>query len=135
MLLQLTYISTPRGAVTAPELAAIVDKSRRNNRRDAITGLLFHDGTRFLQALEGPDGKVRAAFARIKADPRHLGVVILSERQVEAREFGEWEMASRAVTDSEDALVARLSALAAKAAPAVRATFDGLARVRRTVTA
>ena len=128
MLLQLTYISTPRATVSASDLAAIVDASRRNNRRDAITGLLFHDGTRFLQALEGPADRVRATFARIKADPRHLGVVILSDRQVEAREFGDWEMASRAAVDGEDALVARLNALSANAAPSVRATFARLTK-------
>jgi hypothetical protein len=130
-MLQLTYISTPRGKVSPDDLTDILRISRRNNRRDDVTGLLFFDGHRFLQALEGPEDRVTAAFARIKADPRHFAVVTLSKREVDTREFGEWEMASRGPGETADALVGRLSALAANASPAVRATFDGFAQVKR----
>lgn len=130
-MLQLTYISTPRSKVAPDDLADVLAVSRRNNRRDGVTGLLFFDGYRFLQALEGPADRVTEAFARIKADPRHFAVVVLSQRDVERREFGEWEMASRGPGETTDTLVARLAALAANASPAVRATFDGFAQVKR----
>lgn len=131
-MLQLIYISTPRRKILPADLAEILATSRRNNRRDGISGLLFFDGTRFLQALEGPEDRVQTALARIKADPRHFAIVTLSKREVAAREFGDWEMASRGPADSADTMVARLDALAANASPAVRATFDGFAKVRRT---
>lgn len=127
-MLQLVYISTAQGA---PVTAEILDTSRRNNRRDAITGLLYADGVRFLQVLEGPDEAVRRAVARIKADPRHRAVVVLSERTVDGREFGAWDMAERGPGDGGEGFIARVDVLTAHAAPAVRATFASFARIDR----
>ncbi|MCD2325281.1 BLUF domain-containing protein [Sphingomonas sp. IC-56] len=109
----------------------ILEKSRVNNTRDSITGLLYSDGTRFLQALEGPAEKVQAAYTRIKADPRHRAVVMLSERAIEEREFGDWAMAHKTPGSDEQAFIDRVSALAASASPNVRATFESFAQVRR----
>lgn len=131
LMLQLVYISTSREEVSAAELQRILTASRRNNMRDGITGLLFFDGKRFLQALEGAPDKVTAAFARIREDARHSGVVVLSRREVEAREFGDWSMASRGAPAGEDAMLVRVADLVSNAAPAVQATFNSFAQVRR----
>jgi hypothetical protein len=90
---QLTYISTAVAGLTDREIENILAISRRNNARDGITGLLVHDDIRFLQALEGEQVVVEAAFRRIKADPRHRAAVMLSEREVAAKQFGAWSMA------------------------------------------
>lgn len=127
-MLQIVYISSATGAA---DTAAILAASRRNNARDGITGLLYADGRRFLQALEGEAPAVEAALARIAADPRHRAIVILSSREIEHREFGSWAMAERVEGVDADDFVARVEALVADAAPAVRATFDGMARLRR----
>lgn len=130
-MLQLVYISTARGAVSAAELQRILLASRRNNARDGITGLLFFDGMRFLQALEGEPERVGEAFARIQADPRHRAVVILSRREIEEREFGPWAMASRVSLEGDSAMLERVAALVAEASPTVQATFTSFAQVRR----
>lgn len=130
-MLQLVYISSVSPAGPPADVRPILETSRRNNRRDSITGLLYADNARFLQALEGPDDKVEAAFARIKADPRHRAVVILSRRPIEAREFGEWEMAHRPVGGGDDMLMQRIALLVRGASANVRATFEGFAQVRR----
>lgn len=127
-MLQLTYISS---AVGTPSVAAILAASRRNNARDGITGLLFSDGRRFLQALEGSADEVEQAFARIERDPRHRAIVVLSRRVITAREFGPWAMAERAPGADAAAFIARLDMLVAGAAPQVRATFDSFARLQR----
>ncbi len=127
-MLQLVYISSVTGA---PDDAAILHASRRNNRRDDVTGLLYADRRRFLQALEGPAAKVEAAFERIRRDPRHRAVVVLSRREIDTREFGPWDMAARSPGEEGDAFFARVEALVARADANVRATFDGLARLRR----
>jgi len=124
---QLVYISTVTPNVVA-DAAAILAVSRRNNARDRITGLLWFNGKRFLQALEGEEDTVERAYARIKADARHRAVVTLSDRAVESREFGPWSMAS--ASDSGDA-ARRVSALVADAAPDVRATFEGFVEMPR----
>ena len=127
-MLQLIYISS---AVGKPDHGDILAVSRRNNRRDGVTGLLYADGFRFLQALEGPEDRVEAAYERIKADKRHRAAVILSRRTIEAREFGEWEMAERSPGEHAEQFLVRVERLVAGADANVRATFDGLAQLRR----
>jgi hypothetical protein len=130
-MLQIVYISTSRGEVTSAEVQRILATSRRNNTRDGITGLLFYDGKRFLQALEGEETKVEAAIARIRGDARHGAVVVLSRREVTQREFGDWAMASHGTPAANDAVLGRVAALTANAAPNVQATFNSFAQVRR----
>ena len=130
-MLQITYISTARGRVGTADLAGILARSRANNTRDGITGLLFYDGKRFLQALEGEPTKVEHAVARIRADQRHAAVVVLSRRDIDTREFGQWAMACRDLPADEDKMLERLGDLVQDASPAVRATFTSFAQVRR----
>ncbi|WP_448501945.1 BLUF domain-containing protein [Sphingomonas sp.] len=130
-MLQLVYVSTARDGCDAASVEQILRVSRRNNLRDAITGLLYADGMRFLQVLEGPIDSVTAAYERIHKDPRHRAVVRLSNREVSEREFGEWEMAHRTPGVSDDIFMPRLAILLRDAAPNVRATFESFAQVRR----
>ncbi|MGP7796150.1 BLUF domain-containing protein [Sphingomonas sp. CLY1604] len=127
---QLVYISSMRRQA-AVDPAAILAQSRRNNARARVTGLLFFDGKRFLQALEGDDAQVDATFARIQQDERHHALVVLSNREVETREFGEWAMAFNVPGDGDADMLERVAKLTANADPAVRATFEGFAKVRR----
>lgn len=127
---QLVYISSLRRDARA-DPAAILAQSRRNNAAARVTGLLFFDGKRFLQALEGEEAAVDATFRRIQQDDRHYALVILSNREIAAREFGEWAMAYRAPGDDAAAAFDRVGKLVADADPAVRATFEGFVKVRR----
>ena len=79
MIQQLVYISSPRSPVTEEECDTILAQSRRNNARAGIGGVLVVGHSRFLQMIEGPPEAVAAAFARIKADPRHYAVVVISD--------------------------------------------------------
>lgn len=101
-MLQLTYISSARPGIGRADVEDILSASRRNNGLDRISGLLVHDGRRFLQALEGDIALVERTFARIRLDERHRAVVLLSQREVERREFGEWAMAYQAADAAVD---------------------------------
>ncbi|MBB4153856.1 hypothetical protein GGQ80_001762 [Sphingomonas jinjuensis] len=127
-MIQLLYISTARGT---PDISDVLAASRRNNARDDITGLLYADGVRFLQVLEGPELPVRRAFTRIAADPRHRSLVVLSDRTIDEREFGAWAMAEKRPGADADTLIARIADLTGNASPTVRATFDSFASLRR----
>ncbi|HTU13043.1 MAG TPA: BLUF domain-containing protein [Allosphingosinicella sp.] len=113
-MFQLVYISTAREPITSALLDDILDSARRNNDRDGITGLLVAGARRFLQALEGPEQAVLDTYARIKKDPRHHALVLLTGRGVEGRAFGDWAMACERGTDTESpdlrALVSELTA-------------------------
>jgi hypothetical protein len=124
-MIQFIYISTIARSVVARSAdlgADILTVSRRNNLQVGVSGILLQRGRRFLQALEGEPDAVNATVARIRADPRHIAIVALSERVVAERAFGDWAMAS----DREmagDAVIARIDHLTRNAAPNVRAQF------------
>ena len=65
MLRQIIYASERTGGreAAADELRRILEQSRHNNAIDGVTGLLWSDGRRFMQVLEGPDESVAPTFA------------------------------------------------------------------------
>lgn len=91
-MFQLVYLSAALAPFTPQELDELLKISRRNNARDGLTGMLLYEKGSFFQVLEGEEEKVREVFARISKDPRHHRVVVLSERNIPAREFAEWTM-------------------------------------------
>lgn len=133
-MLQIVYVSSARAEAGADPstVARILQSSRVNNSRDGVTGALYTDGKRFLQALEGPEETVTSTFSRIKEDTRHQAVVTLSRRTVEEREFGEWAMAHRLPGENERHFMDRVSRLVKNCSPAVQATFESFAAIRRT---
>lgn len=92
---QIVYVSSATVRFTTPDLFDLLAKSRANNARAGVSGmLLFRDGN-FMQALEGPEEAVRATYERIGRDPRHAGAMVLLRGPVEARQFSEWSMGFR----------------------------------------
>ena len=124
MFLQLLYISSAASRVV--DLDALLAQAQANNARAEVTGLLYTDGKRFLQAIEGPVRTVEDTFLRIIADPRHRSLVLLSRRLTDKREFGPWAMARRGFDAPLDEFTARVDDLCAAADPSVRGTFAGL---------
>lgn len=124
-LRQLLYISSGKSDSTGDNLASILFQSRRNNAARGLTGLLWTDGSRFLQVLEGNSAEVQKTFDRINADDRHRAVVILHDRTVSVRTFGAWSMAF--IGDSDDQIATALI----NADPVIRGTFEGLIQTRR----
>ena len=123
MLRQLLYVSRACPPEARVELDPIYESSRHNNALDGVTGLLFSDGYRFVQVLEGPDEAVAATMARIAADARHRAIEIVWDVDVPAREFGQWSMADRRRGERADEFDERLRTLLRRAAPATREAF------------
>jgi hypothetical protein len=70
-VLQITYVSSANPAVGPVDAEPILDISRHCNLRDGVTGLLYSDGGRFMQVIEGPDDLTDATMDRIRRDRRH----------------------------------------------------------------
>ncbi len=108
---QLTYMSRNTapgdGAALDAQLGQILEVSRRNNGRDGLTGYLVSDGTWFLQILEGDNERVMAALVRIRFDPRHSDVRVLSTRQIRTRSFPQWSMGGSLKTPAMRAIFRR----------------------------
>jgi len=75
------------------ELQRLLDQARTYNAEAHLTGLLLYRDGRYVQVLEGPKDEVRAAYARIRRDPRHAHVVTVSEGLGPERRFPDWCMA------------------------------------------
>ena len=108
---QLTYLSrnklTGDAAALDAQLGQVLTVSRRNNRRDGITGYLVSHGTWFLQILEGEHEKVMAALVRIRFDERHSDVQVISTREIRTRSFPHWSMGGSVRTPAMQAIFAR----------------------------
>ena len=130
-MIQLCYISTARPEVDWDSVDDILAVSRRNNSGARVSGLLLFNGKRFLQLLEGSASSVEETYARILRDPRHFAVVKLSERTIEEREFGDWEMAFErfAAENRRDAISDKIAQLTRSASPGVKALFTSYAAI------
>jgi hypothetical protein len=90
---RLIYSSEARPGLEAPELEEMLAESRIRNQAHGITGvLLFVDGA-FLQILEGEKDDVASLMERIQRDPRHHGIKVFYEQEVDERAFASWSMA------------------------------------------
>ncbi|MBX3478638.1 MAG: BLUF domain-containing protein [Brevundimonas sp.] len=83
------YVSETVGTTgrTTLSIAHILGAAARNNRRDRITGVILFCEGRVLQAVEGMRGDVDRLMARLRADPRHTGMRLLSDAPVRGRRF------------------------------------------------
>lgn len=123
---QILYISSSRPCGEKADMGRILEQSRHNNALDGVTGLLWSDGVRFLQVLEGPEESVEATFMRISRDPRHQAIVTLSDRAIEIRQFGGWAMAHHARGEGDDSCARRIERMLDGASEDIRHTFLGL---------
>ncbi len=91
-MLSLIYVSSSVKLLNDQELLAILKKSNENNSAKEVTGLLLYKGGNFIQVLEGDDEVVNALYEKIKTDPRHKDVTVISREQTQTRQFPSWGM-------------------------------------------
>jgi hypothetical protein len=101
-ILQLIYISTATQKLTPEDLKKILEDARPANQAKNITGMLLYRDGLFIQVLEGEPNMIETLYANIKKDTRHRNVHIVSEENIAEREFSEWTMGFRNVSDDID---------------------------------
>jgi hypothetical protein len=92
MLVRLMYASRAVPAVDQEELIAILKKSKANNPKAGVTGVLCFSEGIFMQVLEGGRAAVNQLYNRIAADSRHSDVVLLHYEEIAERRFAGWSM-------------------------------------------
>ena len=92
MLVRLMYASRAVAAVDQEELVAILRKSKANNPKAGITGVLCFSEGIFMQVLEGGRNAVSALYNRIANDVRHSEVALLNYEEIAERRFAGWSM-------------------------------------------
>jgi hypothetical protein len=92
MLVRLLYASRSAQPLTASLVDSVLEKSRANNPRQGITGILCFSEDLFIQVLEGGRDEVCELFNAIVRDDRHRNVRILIYEEIRERRFGGWTM-------------------------------------------
>lgn len=89
----LVYTSFANKSVTVESLQHILQKSRRNNLRLNITGILVHYENNFLQVLEGKKATIeKLLYEKIYLDTRHSHIDVFASYPIEKRRFSNWSM-------------------------------------------
>jgi len=91
-MIQLAYVSSSCGLLSAKDITNILAGSRKKNRDLGITGVLLYKDGNVLQILEGEEEQVLQLFRIIQKDPRHSGILKLYQKPVTGRDFQEWTM-------------------------------------------
>ena len=92
MLVSLMYYSSLTSGVSADAIACIFKSAQRKNTDMGISGILYSDGKKFLQVLEGSRHEVSRVFSAIQKDERHHDIVVVACSEIAEREYGEWSM-------------------------------------------
>ncbi|RWZ68009.1 BLUF domain-containing protein [Labedella populi] len=113
-MLSIVYSSRASDSFDEAYLVDLLLRSRRNNKRLGLSGMLLHHGGHFLQAIEGPEDALRERMAIIASDPRHSSLRMLLEEEIPERTFPAWTMGHVEADDEP-------------AAPGLRNVFEALA--------
>jgi hypothetical protein len=100
-MIQIAYISTATEPMTTEQLVALLEQSFKNNTACGVTGMILYGNATFLQALEGEERVVDALYEKISKDPRHRSIVFLHRKTIERRQYSDWTMAFKRVSDKE----------------------------------
>lgn len=101
MIHYLVYASSATHEFSDDELKELLVKAREKNTRLGVTGMLLYKGGNFFQVLEGEAQTVKALYATIAKDLRHFDPIVVDEGDTERRQFAEWAMGFRNLTDPE----------------------------------
>jgi acylphosphatase len=92
------YLSTSVGLLVETDLVDILRKSRANNARLGVTGVLLYVNGSIIQVLEGEQKAVESLYRRIEQDPRHTAVTRVLNKPISQHLFGEWSMGYETIT-------------------------------------
>lgn len=97
-LIQLVYISRSTfvpekltGGIQ-PNVARILLKSRANNEKNGLVGVLYFGDNNFFQCLEGEQSAVEKLYEKLLLDPRHKDLQIIVKKPIDTLSFSNWSM-------------------------------------------
>lgn len=100
-MFHLVYISHASRPLHESDLLDILYKSRHNNKKLHITGMLLYLNDKFIQVLEGKFDEVKALFEKIKEDTRHQRISVMLEGESAHRIFKNWSMGFKKLDDDQ----------------------------------
>lgn len=100
-MIQIVYISSALAPWSTEQLLELLQQCLKNNSARGVTGMLLYGEDTFLQALEGDDLVIDDLVERIARDPRHAKVQFLHRRPIEQRQYADWSMGFKRISDQE----------------------------------
>jgi hypothetical protein len=97
----LVYISFANRQLSEDELKEILNKSRENNTKLGVTGMLLYRNGFFIQALEGEEATVMSLYEKIKKDERHRSTLMVHVGRISQRSYEDWSMGFQYI-DNQD---------------------------------
>lgn len=88
----IAYKSNAATSMSDQELVELLMKSRNNNIRLNVTGLLIYHNGSFIQVVEGEQSVLEALIDTIAADERHTKFKIIGQGNIPERFFSHWAM-------------------------------------------
>lgn len=92
MLVRLLYVSKEIAAQPSKFAESNLEKFRKNNLANDVTGVLCSGDGIFLQVLEGERSAVNKLYVDICKDQRHTDIELLHFEEVTERVFYAWSM-------------------------------------------
>lgn len=103
---RIIYISTIKKPLSEAEIKGIEQFARRNNKKTGVTGILISVHDYFFQILEGDEATVDVLVEKIRRDPRHQDLLILSaEHEIAERMFPNWNMRTIRLDEATDIIL------------------------------
>ena len=101
MLAHLAYVSVRKQNCTESEIEKILSSCKKNNPPLNITGVLLYTENKFIQYVEGESNKLMSLYDKIKQDPRHEKVVMISYGPITDKLFPSWHMGNRKIASGD----------------------------------
>ncbi len=100
-MIQISYISSATAPMSTQDLLALLRQCRENNAGRGVTGMLLYANGTFLQVLEGPDQVIDDLVEIIKRDSRHTNIQMLYRNPIERRQYSDWSMGFKRLSDQD----------------------------------
>lgn len=91
MIYHTIYVSSTSG-LSKTELNKILDTAQTFNGQNDVSGFLLHDGSYFVQYLEGSKDKLDYLLNKISKDSRHSCFTILEYKEINKKVCPDWKM-------------------------------------------
>lgn len=98
MIYRILFHSRASFRMKEEEVFKILSKSKVNNKKAGLTGILLYVNGHFMEFLEGEERVVKAMFKKINQDPRHDDSKIVLQGVSPNRLFDGWNLAYKAHT-------------------------------------
>ena len=88
----LVYRSRATAPQTDVDLFYLLAQARQLNEKAGLSGMLLYDRGWFFQWIEGPTEALGVTWNRIRRDPRHQDLTVITDQPVPVRLFADWHM-------------------------------------------